>query len=161
MTCPFASSCFFSEDRLFSHGLQIWGTNYKTLRFYHSHPAAILWTWLLFRLGITQLGVWFLCRWYSVLFPALCGTLLSLKICRRRLCDFILGLVWISFLFWPPLAFEIIWFNWCHPPNFVLQRTRIQCRQNSPWHLFLSYYDPVLVLMVLYCVFCMLFGVPL
>ena len=45
----------------------------------------------IFRLGTSQLGVWFLCRWYSVLFPALCvlmrGTLWGLKICWRRLCD--------------------------------------------------------------------------
>ena len=57
-----------------------------------------------FKLGISQLGVWFLCRWYWV-FSSL------VVFCWRRLCDFKLGLVWISFLVWPTLAFQIIWYD--------------------------------------------------
>ena len=47
--------------------------------------------------------------------------------------------------------------------SFVLQRTRIQCRQNSPGHLFLScHHDHVLILNHIDGpVLCILFGAPL
>ena len=73
-----------------------------------------------FKLGTSQLGVWFLFRWYSVFLCVMMrGTLLTLKISWRKLCNSMIGLVWISSLVWPPLAFQIIWFNWCHPSNLV------------------------------------------
>ena len=122
----------------------------------------------IFRLGTSQLGVWFLCRWYSVLLCVLMrATLLTLKICWRKLCNSMLGLVWISSLVWPPLAFQIIRFNWCHLSNLVsfynAQGSSVAkialgicfCR------VIMIMYWYWIILMVLYCVLGILFGAPL
>ena len=48
MTCPFAWSCFYPKEHLFSHGLQLCGTNCKTLLdnkcFSHSNRSFMILT---------------------------------------------------------------------------------------------------------------------